>query len=464
MKRWLPSSLLGQVLLAIALALMAAQVFNAALLYRGQVERQESSLANALAFRLLAPGPGARRFGPSPELRERRRAGRGNGRRSARMRDDNPIGADEPRATDIEDRLRDILRLQGYAPHDLQVVRRGVDQDADALRFLAARARRQGTNSDDIPDTLLLAAARDSATSQWRVVRVSEPPRANGRAIAGLVVQTLILTLALFVVLFFVLRRITGPLAALTTRTREFAARPLETAALEPSGPSDVRALIEAHNALEARIAGLLDEKDVMLGAIGHDLKTPLAALRVRIESVGDDDQRTKMAAGVAELDRMLDDILSLARIGRPVDVPERLDLAALAASVVEEYEDRGKPVTLDAPARAVGAFRPTWIARALRNLIDNALRYGGSAHVSLGREGDAVVLNVADEGPGIPEDRIAAMMEPFQRGEASRNRATGGSGLGLTLVRAIAEQHGGTLELGNRPEGGLEARLRLPL
>ena len=464
MKRLIPASLLGQVLLAIALALLTAQAFNGALLYRGQIERHDSALANTLAFRLLGPGGGNAMFDPPPALRDRPRRARGERRMAAQLHDENPIGADEPRAADIEDRLRRILRMQGYAPEDLQVVRRAIDDDPVALRSFAAGARRTGADPADVPETLLLAAVRESAGSQWRVVRVPEGPRIGPRTVAGIIIQTIILTLVLFGALFFVLRRITRPLAALTARTREFAAHPLETAAVDPSGPSDVRELIEAHNALEARIAGLLDEKDVMLGAIGHDLKTPLAALRVRIESVPDDRQRAKMAAGVSELDRMLDDILSLARIGRPVDAPERLDLAALVASLVEEYEDRGKPVTLDAPTRAVGAFRPTWIARAMRNLIDNALRYGGAAHVALVRDGDAAVLSIADEGPGIPEDRIAAMMEPFRRGEASRNRATGGSGLGLTLARAIAEQHGGTLELRNRTEGGLVARLRLPL
>ena len=105
-----------------------------------------------------------------------------------------------------------------------------------------------------------------------------------------------------------------------------------------------------------------------------------------------------------------------------------------------------------------------TWIKRALRNLVSNAVRYGGETLISLSSEGNTAILVVEDNGPGIPEDRIAAMLEPFTRGEASRNRETGGAGLGLTLARAVAEQHGGTLVLANRPEGGLRAEIRLPL
>ena len=122
-----------------------------------------------------------------------------------------------------------------------------------------------------------------------------------------------------------------------------------------------------------------------------------------------------------------------------------------------------GEPVTVSAGEKIVLPVQVTWLRRALRNLISNALRYGGSAEVSLLRAGGRVILRVDDSGPGIPPDQVATMLEPFQRGEASRNRATGGAGLGLTLARAIAEQHGGELVLENRSEGGLRAEIRLP-
>ena len=153
--------------------------------------------------------------------------------------------------------------------------------------------------------------------------------------------------------------------------------------------------------------------------------------------------------------------------MGRAGDPPERAELGALVASVVEEFEDMGQPVTLEETTRVAHPVHVTWLRRALRNLIGNALRYGGSAEVSLIKSDSGIVLRVDDNGPGIPADRIAAMLEPFTRGEASRNRDTGGAGLGLTLARAIAEQHGGRLILANRPTangtGGLRAEIRLP-
>jgi len=207
-----------------------------------------------------------------------------------------------------------------------------------------------------------------------------------------------------------------------------------------------------------------------MLGAIGHDLKTPLAALRVRIESVDDDAERAKMAGTIEDITRSLDDILSLARVGRPSDPLEPVELGALVSQIAEEFEDMGDPVTFTpANERIVLPLRATWLRRALRNLAVNALRYGERARIELIREGRSALIRIEDDGPGIPDGQIKAMLEPFTRGDPSRNSLTGGAGLGLTLARAIADQHGGTLTLRNRvgAEGkvaGLTAELRLPL
>ena len=263
--------------------------------------------------------------------------------------------------------------------------------------------------------------------------------------------------------------RALAPLAALTARVERFGGIADTGEPMKLSGPEDTRRLIAAHNAMEARIANLLDEKNVMLGAIGHDLKTPLAALRVRIESVEDDTERAKMARTIEDITDTLDDILSLARVGRSSDPLERTDISALVASVVEEYEDMGEDVALGETVRVALPVRATWLRRAIRNLIGNALRYGSQARIGLRRDETHAIIRIADTGPGIPEGEIAAMLEPFTRGESSRNRETGGAGLGLTLARAIAEQHGGSLALANRigADGsiaGLVAEIRLPL
>lgn len=466
LRRLLPQSLLGQMLLAVALALLAAQVLSATLLYRADQQRRETGLINTLAFQLVA-GPRADR------PRDGERAGRPRNRfpgdrprrpgPRAQRADSSPQREGEVRDTEREAALRNVLLSQGVQVAELVVVERRIADDPRALRFLRRRAQIEGQRVD--PEARLqVAGLRREGAEQWIVARAPQPAR-NPQAAVALILQTILLYLVLVGGLALLLRRITRPLAALTDRVEQFGGTSATAAPLEPSGPSDTRRLIAAHNAMETRIAALLDEKDVMLGAIGHDLKTPLAALRVRIESVEDEAERARMAASIEDITNSLDDILSLARVGRPSDPLERTDLAALVASVVEEYEDMGEPVTLGAIERIKLPLRATWLRRALRNLIGNGVRYGEHASITLRREGDNAVIAIADEGPGIPDGEIAAMLEPFTRGETSRNRATGGAGLGLTLARAIAEQHGGKLMLANR-EGasGLLAELHLPL
>jgi signal transduction histidine kinase len=193
----------------------------------------------------------------------------------------------------------------------------------------------------------------------------SSIPARDPWLLVTLIAQTLFIYAVLVGAIALILRRIARPLAALTSRVDQFARTRESTNQIEPEGPADVRHLIEAHNAMEQRITTLINEKDVMLGAIGHDLKTPLAALRVRIESVEDDAERDKMAKTIEDITRSLDDILSLARVGRPSDPVEPTELAALVASIVEEYEDMGDDVEFDHAPRLVMPARATWLRRA---------------------------------------------------------------------------------------------------
>ena len=381
---------------------------------------------------------------------------------------ESPMVQGELRDPEREAALRSVLEGQDVVIGELVVLSRQISQDPLIMQRLEQNPRFLARRGWDPEGELVIAGLKRAGGDSWSIARAPRPRGARG-AFAGIIVQTLILYVVLVGGLALLLRRLTQPLAQLTKRVEGFGGTLGSEPPLEPSGPDDARRLITAHNAMEARIAALLDEKNVMLGAIGHDLKTPLAALRVRIESVEDPIERDRMAATIEDITTSLDDILSLARVGRPTDPLERTDLSALVASVVEEFEDMGENVVLGDTARTALLMRATWLRRALRNLIGNALRYGQQARVVLAREGSEAVIRIADIGPGIPEAQIAAMMEPFARGDTSRNRETGGAGLGLTLARAIAEQHGGTLVLTNRigEDGsvdGLLAELRLPV
>lgn len=464
MNRLWPKSLKGQLLAAVAVALLLAQGFSAILLYRAQSERREAAVVHAAAFRLLSA---TRRDNGRPDAPSRLPRPPGfDGPRSLRIEqsDISPLRPGERRDAQAEEVLRRILAEQDLVPGEIVVTHRPVSKDAMAQRRLA----RFGGAREEYGVKRLLVAGVQRDGGGWMVARVLVPP-GERMLVLTLIGQTLFIYMVIVGAMALMLRRITRPLAALTGRLERFADTRDADGQMEPEGPEDVRRLIVAHNAMEARIAGLLDEKDVMLGAIGHDLKTPLAALRVRIESVEDETERARMAATIEDIVRTLDDILSLARVGRPRDPREPSELSALVASVVEEYEDMDEPVILGDTTRLVLPLRATWLRRALRNLIGNALRYGTAARVSLLREDGSAVIRIDDDGPGIAETDIVRMQEPFTRGEPSRNTETGGAGLGLALARAIAEQHDGALRLSNRHDAagkmeGLRAEIRLPL
>lgn len=464
LRRFWPRSLQGQMLLAVALALLLVQGLSAALIYRSQQDRRDAALIHTAAMRLLpvARGNVALIDEDSPITRQRPRGMR------LQLADAMPLVSADRRDEEGEAELGRVLTEQGIEFDEVKVIHRRFADDLPAQRRLEQREKLRPDKLLVRPERVMLAAVRLDDQPRWLVARVMVP-RPGLRPALTMIAQTLLLYALLVGVIALILGRLTRPLQALTARVEHFAKTRDTGDQVQPQGPDDVRRLIAAHNAMEGRIVSLLDEKDVMLGAIGHDLKTPLAALRVRIESVEDETERGKMAATIEDITRSLDDILSLARVGRPSDPLEPAELSALILQVAEEFEDLGEPVTFEPGERIVLPLRLTWLRRALRNLVSNALRYGQTARITLSRAEGMAVIRIDDDGPGIAEADMARMQEPFTRGDPSRNSATGGAGLGLTLARAIAQQHGGSLDLANRHSAagvvaGLSVTLRLPL
>ena len=273
---------------------------------------------------------------------------------------------------------------------------------------------------------------------------------------------SVLIFVALLAAVAWLSARVTRPLKRLTESADKFSgAEPLQP--LEPEGPPDMRRAIEAFNGLSRRISDLLEEKDQMLGALGHDLRTPLASIKIRAASMRPVDQRTALFATVDGMDRMIEDILTLARTGRSAEPLARVDVRALVRGVVGEFRAQGAAVALEPGEPVVWALRPDLLTRALRNLIDNAVRYAGAARLIVAVEGEALLIRVEDDGPGIPADQLEYVLRPFARLDRSRNRGTGGAGLGLAIATSIARLHGGTVALENRAGGGLSATLRLP-
>ena len=442
-RRFLPSSLAGQLILVVAIALFVAQAVNFALLFK---ERERQLLA-------IASAPAAARIVDAIERREPRRL---DAMERINWSTSDPAIAGK-RRPDIERRAHAMLDDAGVDVLSIRAVEqerqhRSRDRHRGAGRFMR----------DFGPPRDALYLSVELAPGRW-VTAQSRLPRDAPRFLGWLIGQTLVLYVVVLVPLLLVGRRIARPLTDLTLSAERFAT----TGAADPvreRGPGDVRRLTTAFNAMRARLLAMLTEKDRMLGAIGHDLRTPLASLRVRAESVEDEGERGRMTETILEMNRMLDDILSLARAGRSTEAVQKVDLAALADAVVEDFVELGAVAAMVESPRTVVSVKPQQIKRALRNLIENAVKYGGGAQVELVSGAGEIRIDVRDDGPGMPEDRMSEMMEPFTRIEESRSRDTGGAGLGLALVRAIMTEHGGELRLSNRPEGGLCASLVLPV
>ncbi len=284
----------------------------------------------------------------------------------------------------------------------------------------------------------------------------------------GVLTTTLVSVLVLIGVVVLAARRISEPLRDLTQSADRAGATGLlgrvQTPPVPERGPDDMRRTIRAYNRMGERLSNLLDHQRRMLAAVGHDLRTPITALRLRAEFVTDEDNRTKMIRILDEMQSMTDGILSLVREDIEEEAPVPTDLADLVDSIVGDFQDLGSDVRITISEPAVAVCRPVALARALRNLIENAVRYGERARVRLSADERTATILIDDDGPGLSREDLETVFEPFARLETSRSRETGGLGLGLTIARSLIDLHDGSLILETRPEGGLRAAVTLPL
>lgn len=238
-----------------------------------------------------------------------------------------------------------------------------------------------------------------------------------------------------------------------------------ETALLpETQGSSEVRSAARAFNRMQQRIHDDLRERTGMLAAITHDLQTPLTRLRLRLEKVSDAELRDKLIRDMNAMQQMLQEGLEFARSRDASEPLQRVDIDSLLDSLCSDACDSGQPVHYGERCPAEVMARPIALRRAITNLVDNAVKYGGNAEVALSCNGRRCHIRISDNGPGIPADLLEFVFTPFYRVEHSRSRETGGSGLGLSIALNIVEQHRGQLLLSNRSGGGLEAHVMLPL
>lgn len=230
------------------------------------------------------------------------------------------------------------------------------------------------------------------------------------------------------------------------------------------TGPVELRAAIVAFNTLQGQLRKFVEDRTLMLAAMSHDLRTPLTKIRLRGEFIEDKDQRARLFRDVDDLQAMADSALSFFRDDHRDEEATAFDFAGLLRTIADDYSDQGAPVQYVGPDRFALSGRPFALRRACMNLIDNALKWGVSADLTLTCAPGAVTLTVKDQGPGIPAEALELVFNPFFRLEQSRNRSTGGMGLGLTSARAIIRAHGGDIVLGNQATGGLAVQVTLPV
>jgi len=279
----------------------------------------------------------------------------------------------------------------------------------------------------------------------------------------GRIISLVLPTVLLIGLGWILLRATLKPLRTLIDATRQWGSGvPTE---VPERGPDELRSLIRALNAMQERIHQSLADRTQTMLAIGHDLKTPLARMRLRLddESVSPE-IRAALNSDIDEMRSLLESIQAYVESdGRSIK-PERIDIAVMAETLVDTAADHGAEASYAGEQNLEVLARAVSTRRALSNLIDNAIHYGGGVRVSVSRNDGAAQIVVEDDGPGIPEDRIADVLQPFIRLDSARTRDTAGMGLGLAIVRKAVSVENGRLDLCNRPEGGLRATIRLPL
>lgn len=426
-----PGGLIGRVMLVLLAAVVLESAAGAVVYEQFELHRADDARATlvsdrlTVARRVISAAPAARR----PELAEA--FSTPDLRVAWSPARDGLAGA--PARFGIAKRLRELTDAGGGA---LQLaVERG-----DGLRAVVGALDTDGGGS-----------------LRFRLPSVPDERAFVARGVLSAAV-TAVLVLAAALMLIHVL---TTPLRHLTAVVE---ASEAGDSVLVEEGPKDVRDLARAFNGMQARIAGMVADRTRSLAAISHDLRTPLARIRLRAGFMPDAEMRAAVETDVSEMEAMIDTVLAYVRGETDTDPPELVHLGSLLLTVAEEAQDLGADVAYEGPAHLTATLRRMGMKRAVTNLLDNARRYAASSiRLRLAASPGELRIMVEDDGPGIPEDALPRITEPFFRIEADRSRESGGAGLGLPIVRTAVEREGGRLEIANRPEGGLRCEIVLP-
>jgi len=460
MKRLLPATLSGRLILTLLIGLLAAQLVGAAILLRDRASAIYQTSGLAAAQRIAGIVQVLDRLDPaartnllpalnSPQLRV------------ALASTLPPVDASEElHAAHLRTVLQRLLGDERMV--QVTLVEPMPAMEAGARRGPGRRHPHLGPMADYFPrhDVAFQVHTRlaDGTWASFEHGLGGEPfawPWRLLLTLAVLLVSVIALTL-------FAVRWLTRPLAVLAAAADELG-RNIHRPPLPEDGPMEVRRAAAAFNTMQARLQTYLREREQMLGAVSHDLRTPITRLRLRAELIEDEALRAKFARDLAEMEAMTAVALDFLRGVNKDEPVQPVDVTALLESLQADSEEAGHDVTVQGEMQTPYPAHPLALKRLLSNLIENAIKYGARASVTVEDKAAQLRIVVADEGPGIPEEQLEQVFEPFYRIEGSRSRDTGGVGLGLSVARDIARAHGGELVVRNRVSGGLEAVLTLP-
>lgn len=466
MKRLLPQTLPAWVLLVVIAGLLVSQVTTFYLVQRDRAASNDVAelyRLNERAFSFVQLMHKASR-----EDRSRLAAGLSNQGNALTM-SDMPVVSSSIATDDALAELEDILvgRLTKFGVIDARVRRDAAERssvkagDPAAGTELGEVERNLAALSANFAQSKRLTASIEFADGQWLNFTMPTTPLPSVLSLDSTPLSAIVAALVI-VMSIWSLRRLTAPYRTLERAVDNISAD-LRGPPLAETGSREYRSAAKALNAMQARLREYVEEREQLAAALAHDLRTPLTRMRLRLELLGRSKARAALAHDLSDIEEIARSVIDFATFEITEEKTERVDLWALTAAIADGQDmvsfRKGQP-----GGRAmVCAARPIALRRCITNLVNNAVLYGKRAHLDLRRDGSDIVLTIRDEGPGIAPEQFEQVFRPFVRAETSRNRETGGSGLGLTIARNIARSMGGEVRLSNRPQGGLCAELRLP-
>lgn len=276
--------------------------------------------------------------------------------------------------------------------------------------------------------------------------------------------MVIIVIVSMLLLSLYAVRWVIAPLAAVANAASSFGRSPQEVEALDRRGPREIIQVTDALNEMRTRIRALLDDRNRMLAAISHDLRTPLTRLRLRTERVTDTTLRNAMLGDIMTVSRMMDETLEYLRDDGRIEAITRIDMPSFLQTICSDFSDMGHAVSYEGPARLAYPCRPRSLLRAVTNIVDNAVKHGNSVTVALAASAaNGIEIAVTDDGPGIPEPLREKVFEPFFKADTARSSSNKGFGLGLSIARDIIKRHGGGIEMKPREPQGLLVSMVMP-